>query len=288
LPDFDASYQGGNYLLGGYWPTWILSASLALSLPVSCAPFLNDYTRYIPSKTKARSLMVGTGVGMFVGCWIAFIVAAYLMTMFTNLETPFVQGVIEMSPTWFVIAFLLVGLIGGVTQGCFALYGGGLALETLGFGGKRIANTIIISAIGFALVLYIVFIYDLTSFVNAFVTIIIVSVSPWLAINLIGYYFLKGQYSPLQLHESKGGLYWFTNGYNLPSIISWIIAVIVGLLFTSTVIFTGPWVGWVGGTDISFIASAIVGGVLYYLLAKNSMSKINGNYKAGQSATEVI
>jgi len=42
----------------------------------------------------------------------------------------------------------------------------------------------------------------------------------------------------------------------------------VGLLFTSTSIFTGPLVKVVGGIDLSFTSSAVVGALFYYILLK--------------------
>ncbi|PLR78350.1 nitrate reductase [Bacillus sp. V3-13] len=271
LPDFNPSYRGGDYLLGGFWSTWLLSASVALSIPVSCATLINDYTRYIPSATKARSLMLGAGGGMFFGCWLGMNTAAYLTTMFANLETPLVQGIIELSPIWFVFPLLLVGLIGSLTQGCFALYGAGLGLETMGWGLNRIITTVMVSIVGLLLVLLIVFVYEITDIINAFVTLIIVAISPWLTINLVGYYLFKGQYSAQQLHETRGGLYWYSNGFNIPAMTAWVIAVVIGLLFTNTTVFVGPFVNMLGGVDVSFVSSAIVGAVIYYMMKKNSL-----------------
>jgi purine-cytosine permease-like protein len=36
---FDAGYAGGDYALGGFWPTWLQAAALAASLPLSYATF---------------------------------------------------------------------------------------------------------------------------------------------------------------------------------------------------------------------------------------------------------
>ncbi|MFB5195319.1 hypothetical protein ACE198_10450 [Neobacillus sp. KR4-4] len=44
---------------------------------------------------------------------------------------------------------------------------------------------------------------------------------------------------------------------------TWTIGLIVGLLFTSTSIFTGSLVPAVGGIDLSFTSSALIGAILY-------------------------
>ncbi len=280
-PQFDASYQGGEYLLGGFWSTWLLSVSLGISLPVSLAPFINDYARYVPNKNSARSIMLGTGGGIFVGCFLSMVSASYFMTLFESMEVPLVEGLIQLSPIWFIFPLILVGLIGSLTQGSFALYGAGLGLETIGWGLNRIITTVIVSAVALIIVFLGVFVYDFAYLIDAFVLLIIVGISPWITINLIGHYLFKGEYSPLQLHESKGGIYEYSNGFNIPAVASWVVAVIIGLLFTYTSVYVGPLVDVVGGIDISFISSAIVGGVLYYLFVKSTIS-------AGKEITEPI
>jgi purine-cytosine permease-like protein len=105
--------------------------------------------------------------------------------------------------------------------------------------------------------------------IDAFVIIIIVGVSPWLAINLVGHYMVKGRYQPLDLHVStRSSRYWYSGGFNIPAIVSWVVGVIVGLMFTGTSVYTGPFVSAVGGIDLSFTSAAIVGALLYFILSK--------------------
>ena len=58
-PDFHAS-GGGEYLLGGFWPTWALAVTVAAAGPLSYAPSLGDYTRRIsplprrPARARRR------------------------------------------------------------------------------------------------------------------------------------------------------------------------------------------------------------------------------------------
>jgi purine-cytosine permease-like protein len=52
---FDPGYTGGHYLLGSFWPTWMLSVVLAASGPVSYAPSLGDYSRRISARRSATA-----------------------------------------------------------------------------------------------------------------------------------------------------------------------------------------------------------------------------------------
>src|SRR4051794_5190568 len=76
-PQFDPSYEGGAYILGSFGPTWVLSMLTALAAPLSYAPFVNDYSRYISARRVGRrSVALAGGVGIFVGLWIALIFGA--------------------------------------------------------------------------------------------------------------------------------------------------------------------------------------------------------------------
>jgi purine-cytosine permease-like protein len=126
------------------------------------------------------------------------------------------------------------------------------------------------TVVGFLLVLLGVNdVSNMIHLIDAFVIIIIVGVSPWLAIKLVGHYLVKGRYKPLDLHISSPlSSYWYTSGFNILAVVSWSMGLIVGLLFTSSSIYTGPLVAAVGGVDLSFTSSAIVGALLYYVLMK--------------------
>lgn len=267
---FDVSYKGGQYLLGGFWPTWVLAMLVVASVPISYAPFVGDYSRYIPNRHSSKKLTGATSLGMFVGCWLAMVPASYMMSTVKDLSTPFVTGIIGGSPSWWVLPITLAGIFGSLPNGGLCLYSAGLSLETLGWKLKRVTTTIIMTVVGFLLVFIgVLDVSDMMQLIDAFVIIIIVGVSPWLAINLVGHYLVKGRYKPLDLHNSSpSSSYWYSNGFNIPAVISWTIGLIVGLLFTSSSIYTGPLVHDVGGIDLSFTSSAIVGAVLYYILMK--------------------
>ncbi|SMQ81502.1 Purine-cytosine permease [Bacillus sp. OV166] len=265
---FNVSYEGGQYLLGGFWPTWALAMLVAASVPISYAPFVGDYSRYIPNSHSSTKLALATSLGMFVGCWLAMVPASYLMSTVKDLSTPFVTGIIGGSPSWWIAPIMIAGIFGSLPNGGLCLYSAGLSLESLGWKHKRVTTTIIMAIIGFLLVFVgVQDVSNMIHLIDGFVIIIIVGVSPWLAINLVGHYLVKGRYKPLDLHNSSpSSSYWYSSGFNIPAVISWTIGLIVGLLFTSTSIFTGPLVPAVGGIDLSFTSSALVGAILYYTL----------------------
>jgi purine-cytosine permease-like protein len=270
-PDFDAGYEGGGYLLGTFWPTWILSAVIAASLPISYGPFVNDWARYIsPKRWSRRAVILGAGVGSFIGLWFAFIFAAYTTTTFADVTTPYVEGLIAASPKWYVVPLMIVGIIGSFGQGGLALYGTGLDFSSLIPYLRRVAATIVLSALGVAFIFLGTLVWDVIDSVAAFVLILIVFTTPWVIINVLGYVRRRGYIKPddLQVFNrgERGGIYWFTGGVNWRAVIPWAIGSTVGMMFVNTTLYVGPWANSVKGIDLSFISAAVVSGVLYWIL----------------------
>ena len=50
---FDPGASSGEYALGGFWQTWMLSAVLFAAAPISYGPTIGDYTRRISAQCSA-------------------------------------------------------------------------------------------------------------------------------------------------------------------------------------------------------------------------------------------
>jgi len=100
-PQFSpAATEGREYLLGGYWPTWILSALIVASVPISYGPFVSDWSRYIPRRYSHKSMLLATSGGAFIGMSMAGLFGAYTASMFLDPTTDYVLGLTAISPTW--------------------------------------------------------------------------------------------------------------------------------------------------------------------------------------------
>lgn len=272
LPNFDANYAGpGEYLLGGFWPTWIFSAVIAAQLPISYTPFANDFARYVSSKKwKDSKVFWGASIGMFIGCWVALLFGAYAATMFGPDTVAFGDGVIAISPIWFVLPLLVIGLLGSFAQGSLALYGTGLDTSSIIPGLKRVPATLVLSALALVFVYFGAFVWNAIDAVSAFILILLVLVVPWMVITLIGFWYNRGRYWPADLQvfnvHAKGGAYWYTWGVNWRAAAGYVVGVISGLMYVYTTIFVGPLAESVGGVDVSIFTSGIAAGIVYALL----------------------
>lgn len=273
-PDFHADYAGsGTFAAGSFWPTWLLASSICAALPISYTTILNDYTRYLPESTSTSRATWAAGGGMFIGCWLAIAFAVYVTTLFKAPDAPFVSTLIERCPAWLAIVFAIVGVVGSQPQGSLCLYSGGLGMQSMAPKVSRVPLTLAQSVAGGALVWAGIYLADMTSMLVAFLTLIECAVSPWLTINIVGYFLVqRGRYQPYELLRDAGtasrGAYWYMNGWNRVAVFAWVAGTIAGLMFVQTDIFNGPLYGLTGGTNCAWLIAAIVGAAIYAILEK--------------------
>jgi purine-cytosine permease-like protein len=274
IPDFDAGYSGGAYLLGTFWPTWFLSVSVGASLPISYATFGGDYSRYFSRKTVTdRSIIFWNGLGMFLSNWIALGAGAFLTTMFIDFNDAFVVGVADSIPRWFLTPFLIFAILGTWPQGALCLYGCGLSTTTISWRvAGRALTTVVLSIIGLGVVYIGTIVFDAIDSISAFVLIMNSTISPWMAIMLIGLYLRRGRYAPLDVQPYMGleskSIYWFTYGVNLRAFTAWVPAAVIGFLFSNTTLYVGPFANAVKGIDLSYGSAFAIAAVLYFVLVK--------------------
>jgi purine-cytosine permease-like protein len=128
--------------------------------------------------------------------------------------------------------------------------------------------TIGIGVVAFAFILIGRLVFDLLGAVNAFVGAIVVTTTPWMIILAIAYFTHRGWYDERDLQVfnrgETGGRYWFARGVNWRGLGAWIVAAIVGLLFSNyPPIVTGPFRDLAGGIDLSLISGIVTAAVVY-------------------------
>jgi purine-cytosine permease-like protein len=260
----------GKYLLGSFWPTWMLAMTVAISIPIGYITWPNDYGRRMPRTTSPRTLGIWAFAGMFVGCWVAFMFGAYLTLSFADPTVSFVDGVFAASPTWFVIPLVLYGVLGNTVNGGPGIYNSALDLQTLLYRVPRNIVVLIIGAIVLVTALVGVIVLNAIATIDAIVIVMIVVVTPWAVITILGMWRRKGHVYADDLHAfaipGARGPYWFTGGVNYRAVSGLVAGIIVGLLFSSNGLFTGPFASALGGVDLSFTSAGITGGVVYLVL----------------------
>jgi purine-cytosine permease-like protein len=210
---------------------------------------------------------------MWSGCLISLVIGAYLATTFADPTTLLAIGAPTVAPLWLAVLLMLTaGGLSNIESATMSVYNAGIDLQAILWRMTRTQLTFAISVIALV-VSYVALIgYDAISSVEAFVTLILAFVTPWLVIMVVGHLHRRGQYNTLDVQAfrvpGEKGAYWFNGGFNPRAWIAWLAGSGVGLLFTETSIITGPLPKHVDGIDFSFASAALVGGLVYYVLLK--------------------
>ena len=263
---FDASYAGGEYALGSFWPTFILSALIVMSNPISFGAFLGDWSRYIPKNTKGSSLMAATFLGQ-LATLIPFLFGVATATLVAG-DTDYIVGLIQVSPLWYAVLLMVIAFIGGLSTGTTSLYGTGLDFSSVFPRLSRVQATVAIGAVAFIFILGGRLFFDLLGSVNAFIGAIVVTTTPWMVIMAIGFFVRRGHYETADLQvfneRKKGGRYWFQSGINWRGMVAWIVAAGLGLQFAYfPPVIEGVLSGVAGGIDLSLIVAIGTAAILY-------------------------
>ncbi|MFB6628819.1 cytosine permease [Streptomyces sp. NPDC056362] len=262
------------YLLGSFYPTWLLAAVAAgLSGPVAFITLLGDYTRYVsPARYSARTVWRATVLGLTVG-----LLVPQLFGTFTALAArgglEYAGPLVDASPAWYLVPLLIAATAGSVGNAGLMLYSMGLDLDAILPKATRARATLVVAAVATAFVFVGHFASDAQTAMTSFVLLLTAIGTPWAVITLIGHARCGGRYDPEALqvfnNRSRGGIYWFSAGWHPRATFSWAVGAAVGLAAVSTPLYEGPLLSLTGGIDCSFVLSGIVGGALYAVLTPN-------------------
>ncbi|WP_455359234.1 cytosine permease [Streptomyces sp. SYSU K21746] len=259
------------YLLGGFWPTWLLSAVAAgLSGPIAFITLLGDYTRYIsPHRHSSRAVLRATCLGLFLGLLIPQLFGTFT-ALAAGAATDYAGPLVDAAPAWYLLPLVLAASAGSVGNAGLMLYSMGLDLDAILPRATRARATLVVAVVATAFVFLGHFLWDAQSAMTSFVLLLTAIGTPWAVITLIGYVRCGGTYDAeaLQVYNrrAKGGVYWFRAGWNPSATVSWTLGAAVGLAAVSTPLYEGPLLALTGGVDCSFILSGAAGGLAYAAL----------------------
>lgn len=270
---FDASYAGtpDAYLLGDFWPTWLLAALTAgVAGPVSYVTQTGDWTRYISPRLHSPRRVVGaTFLGLLVGLLVPTLFGAFVSVVAFDPES-FVAGAVAGVPAWLLAPLVIAAVVGSLGQGGMNLYSMGLDLDAILPRLTRAQATVTVAVLSTVLVLLGRFVWSAEAAVTTFVVVLTSLATPWAVITMIGFVRTRGRFDEPSLQvfnrRETGGAYWFTGGWNLDAVVAWAAGSAVGVLSNSTDSYSGPLAEALGGVDASFLTSALTAGVVYAIL----------------------
>jgi NCS1 family nucleobase:cation symporter-1 len=247
---------------------FLAGAALLVIDMLSWAPFVSDYTRYLPVNTSGRRLFWAIYLGNVISTIAACSVGAYLAALIPSVATDGpVPAIAKISGKWALVVMTL-SLINSDTLNAYTG-----AFQILAFGNMwrrfksvsvmlRVVPFICVMAVGvmIAYIGYGHFVSNLSNFLNVLLVIFI----PWSAVNLTDYFLVRHGNYDVTAFFIPDGMY---------GRVAWrgLLAYAIGLAaewpFVSQLDYTGPLVKDLGGADISWIVGFFVSAIVYLVLA---------------------
>jgi purine-cytosine permease-like protein len=209
---------------------------------VNCAA---DYSRYLPRTVSSKAVVGWTVFGASVVPIVLVIYGAALSASSKDLSDALANDPIgaltTLLPTWFLIPFALIAILGLVGGAILDLYSSGLALVSIGVPIKRHQAAIIDALIMLAGCIYIVWIADNFFYpFQGFLITLGVPVAVWSAIFVADVIMRKKAYIEKDLYDEHG----IYGSINKGSIALMVFGTIVGWGFVTNTF--ASWLSWQG------------------------------------------
>ena len=204
-----------------------------------------DYSRYLPRSVSNKSVIGWTVFGASTVPIILVIYGAALSGSSKSLSDAIsmdpIGALTTLLPTWFLIPFALVAILGLVGGAILNLYSSGLALVSMGVPVKRYQAAIIDAIIMFGGTIYIVWVADNFFYpFQGFLITLGVPVAVWSSIFVADVLIRKKAYSEKDLFDPSG----MYGSANKRSITLMIAGSIIGWGFVTNTF--APWLEWQG------------------------------------------
>lgn len=229
-----------------------------------------DYSRYLPRTVSSKAVVGWTVLGASIVPIVLVIYGAALSGSSKDLSEAIAMDPIgaltTLLPTWFLIPFALVAILGLVGGAILDLYSSGLALVSIGVPIKRHHAAIIDATIMLVGAIYIVWIADNFFYpFQGFLITLGVPVAVWSSIFVADVVMRKKAYSEEDLFNPKG----MYGSINKGSVTLMIVGSIIGWGFVTNTF--APWLEWqgyflelIGGKDGAWAYSNV--GVIFALI----------------------
>jgi NCS1 family nucleobase:cation symporter-1 len=249
--------------------------STAALWQIAYAPYVSDYSRYMPLQTGVRPAFWASYWGCTLGSFLPMVLGAAV-----GLAAPKPNLIVGLAVMTHGIAplVLVVFSVGVAAANAMNLYCG--ALSTLTFGqtlfprwspGARARTVIALVLFMFSLIGALLSKESFLVNYEAFILLLLYVLVPWTAINLVDYYLLRrGQYDVASFFRRDGGIYGRING---AAVTCYVVGILVQLPFISSPLFTGPVARAIGGIDLSWIVGLAVTSPAYYWWARRSQGR---------------
>lgn len=232
------------------------------------APYVSDYTRYLPKDTGPKAAFWGTYIGL-VGSSV-FVMTLGVLLGAANPDNPLAALGEYLGPIGLIVLVVFAvssALINGVEL--YSAVMNALTVMQSNFrviitSATRVWTTVVVGVL--ATLLAILGQGDFITMFESFLTLLLYVLIPWSAINLVDYFVIrKGEYSVGDLFDPEGERY---GKWNAVGLVSYGVGLLAQLPFMVNPLFTGPLATLIGGIDIAWIVGFVVTAVVFLILVR--------------------
>ena len=253
---------------------FLAGAALLVIDMLSWAPFVSDYTRYLPTNTSGRRLFWAIYSGNVVATIAACSVGAYLAALVPSVavDGP-VPAIAKISGKWALVVMAL-SLINSDTLNA---YTGAFQVLALGNMWRRFKSVsvmlrvvpficVMVVGVAIAYLGYQHFVTNLSNFLDVLLVIFI----PWSAVNLTDYFLVRRGNYDVTAFFIPDGVY---GRFAWRGLLAYAIGLAAEWPFVSQLDYTGPLVKDLGGADISWIVGFFVSAIVYLVLVVSTATE---------------
>ena len=248
-----------------------------------------DYSRYLPRNTSSRAVVGWTVFGASIVPVLLVIYGSALAgsspEMNDKIAADPIGALTTLLPTWYLIPFALVAVLGLIGGSILDLYSSGIALVTIGLPVKRHIAASIDGAIMTLGTIYIVWIKkDFFGPFEGFLITLGVPIAVWSAIFVADVILRKKDYAEDELFKPSGRY----GSWNVRSTSLLVIGSIIGWgfvtnSFASWLSWQGYFMGAIGGktgswayANVGIIFALVIGFLGHILLSRKEIRKQEG------------
>jgi NCS1 family nucleobase:cation symporter-1 len=262
-----SALNAGGFSIGPF----LLTVSAVAVYQISYAPYVSDYSRYLPPEAASRTFWA-TYLGTCTVCIALEILGAAIAALAPAAQTLTEVKVLGGSVLGTIL--VLVFAFGILPPSALNIYGGIMTTLTIGNNVKQFRSTAtlrIVAGVGVTIITVLIATIGAGNFFSTFenyLTLLLYFLVPWTAINLTDFYLVRrGVYRTEDFFNQHGPF----GSFAWRGLFVYVLTFGIEIPFMNTSIFQGPLSKAMGNADISWIVGLAVAVPLYYVLAKQSM-----------------
>ncbi|XBS71754.1 cytosine permease [Acerihabitans sp. KWT182] len=244
--------------------------SIAALWQLAYAPYVSDYSRYMPEDAPQGKIFWASYWGCSLGSIFPMILG--IMVALCINDKNIVVGLVTLTGSASVVIVLILS-VGIASTNAMNLYCGTLSALTVGqtlvpSWSPRSGARIFLALAMFTLSLLLAVKGQGNFLMNYihFILLLLYVLIPWTAINLVDYYLIAhGSYHIPSFFRQDGGIYGYVN---LRALTCYLLGILVQIPFIATDVYTGYIARAIGGADISWIIGLAVICPVYYLMSR--------------------